>query len=99
MHRTVARLRPLAHACGLVGASVVVSLLALPGVSLAADRPATPSNFASVFSSAQAGDTVLLASGDYGTFNGGSKSGMVTIKEQSGATARFSSISLVSTKN
>ncbi|MBA4386695.1 MAG: hypothetical protein C0404_01870, partial [Verrucomicrobia bacterium] len=38
------------------------------------------------FSSAQAGDTILLASGNYGQFQGGVKSGRVTIRLQPGAT-------------
>jgi fibronectin type 3 domain-containing protein len=46
---------------------------------------ATPANFSSVFSSAQGGDTVLLASGNYSTFNGGAKASMVVIAPESGA--------------
>lgn len=53
----------------------------------AATLSATPSTFAQVFADAQPGDTILLASGDYGTFTGGMKSGEVTIKEADGASA------------
>jgi hypothetical protein len=63
-----------------------LTLVALPGAARAADRPADPSNLASVFAAAQPGDTVLLASGSY-TFQGGIKAGMVTVKPQPGATA------------
>ena len=62
-------------------------MLLSPAGARATDRTATPSTFASVFASAQGGDRILLASGDYGTWSGGSKSGMVTITEQPGATA------------
>jgi hypothetical protein len=50
-----------------------------------ADLPATPATLASVFAAAQGGDTILLASGDYGTFEGGVKSGRVTFRIQPGA--------------
>ncbi|HWC25816.1 MAG TPA: LamG-like jellyroll fold domain-containing protein [Solirubrobacteraceae bacterium] len=40
-----------------------------------------------MFAAAGAGDTILLASGDYGTFRGGLKPGLVTIRPQEGATA------------
>jgi hypothetical protein len=59
------------------------------GTASAADLTATPSTLSSVFASAQAGDTILLASGDYGRFTGGMKSGMVTLKPQPGATPRI----------
>jgi len=63
--------------------------LAASGASAAraADLQATPSNFGSVFSSARGGDTIHLASGNYGTFSGGSKSSTVTITPASGASA------------
>src|SRR4051794_21967700 len=73
----------------LVVTGVVASLAAL-GLAPAAradDRPATPATFAAVFDAAQPGDTVLLASGEYGTFPGKLEPGMVTIKAQPGATA------------
>ncbi|WP_027005891.1 right-handed parallel beta-helix repeat-containing protein [Conexibacter woesei] len=46
---------------------------------------ATTSTFASAFSNAAGGATICLASGNYGTFTGGSKSSQVTIKPASGA--------------
>jgi hypothetical protein len=55
--------------CGLMSATAVQ----------AASLQATSSSFGSVFSGAKAGDVIHLAAGDYGTFNGGSKSGTVTI--------------------
>ena len=66
-------------------AVVTLSIFGLPAGASAADLQANPSNLASVFSSAQPGDRILLASGSY-TFNGGSKSGRVTLTPQSGAT-------------
>src|SRR3954449_12949334 len=59
--------------------SFVVAALAaiLPGVAGAADFHATPSSFASMFSQAQSGDTVYLASGGYGSWGGGGKAGVV----------------------
>ena len=73
----------------LLAAFAALFVLLTTGSASAAERAATTSNFASTFSAAQGGDTILLASGDYGTFNGGSKASMVTIKEQSGATAKM----------
>jgi hypothetical protein len=61
--------------------------VALPATAGAATLNATPSNLASVFSSAQAGDVIELASGSYGNFGGSAKSGTVTIRPQAGATA------------
>lgn len=46
---------------------------------------ATTSTFAANWTSASGGDTILLASGNYGTFNGGSKSSVVTIKPEASA--------------
>jgi Concanavalin A-like lectin/glucanases superfamily/Right handed beta helix region len=71
------RLALLASAC---------ALLALPVAAQANVLHATPANLSSVFGSAQAGDTVLLASGSYGTFQGGMKPGMVTLAPEPGAT-------------
>jgi hypothetical protein len=72
--------------------TIVVSVLAVtaalvPGAAQATDFHATPSTFASMFSQAQAGDTVYLASGSYGSWNGGAKSGMVTVAADAGASA------------
>jgi hypothetical protein len=54
--------------------------------SRAADLTATPATLKAVFSSAQGGDRILLATGNYGQFTGGTKSGLVTIRPQAGAT-------------
>lgn len=67
-------------------AAVGTGLFAASAAS-AAELPATTSNLAGVFASAQPGDTVRLASGNYGTFNGGAKAGTVTLAPQAGATA------------
>jgi hypothetical protein len=49
------------------------------------NRSATnASTLASQFAAATAGQTICLASGGYGTFTGGQKSGMVTIRSASG---------------
>jgi hypothetical protein len=75
----------------LISSFVVVALAALlPGVAAAADLHATPSTFASMFSQAQSGDTVFLASGSYGSWNGGAKSGMVTVAADAGASPTMS---------
>src|SRR5689334_15847662 len=63
-----------------------VCFTALSAVARAADLTATPTTLSSVFGSAKGGDRILLASGDYGTFKGGSKTSMVTITPQTGAT-------------
>ena len=52
------------------------------------DRTATnATTLASQWSAATAGQTICLATGSYGTFAAGAKSGVVTVKPQSGATA------------
>ena len=58
--------------------TIAVALLAAPTAD-AIERHATPSNLTTVFSNARANDTIRLASGNYGTFRGGIKSGMVTL--------------------
>ena len=60
---------------------------AAPPRAHAADLQATPSTFASVFAGAKGGDRILLATGDYGRFSGGSKSSMLTLAAQPGAIA------------
>jgi hypothetical protein len=67
--------------------ALAFAAIAAPGVASAADLNATPSNLSSVYSSAQGGDVIHLASGNYGSFGGGSKSSVVTLTPQSGATA------------
>jgi hypothetical protein len=61
-----------------------------PMTSRAADLTATPESFASVWSQAQGGDRILLASGSYGEFSGGSKGSTVTIMPERGASASMS---------
>ena len=55
----------------LVASMLAVMAALVPVAAQAADSHATPSSFASMFSAAQGGDTVFLASGSYGSFNGG----------------------------
>lgn len=56
---------------------------------------ATTANFATQVAATNPGQTLCLASGDYGTFNGVSKSSPgITIREQDGATATFSTINM-----
>lgn len=59
-----------------------------PATAGAATLNATPADFARVLSSAQPGDTILLASGDYGRVKGAMKPGpeRVTLKAADGAT-------------
>src|SRR6266508_3926252 len=71
-------------------AALAVAAIAAPGVASAADLNATPSNLSSVYSSAQGGDVIHLAAGNYGSFGGGAKSSVVTLTPQSGATATMS---------
>src|SRR3954465_12291644 len=77
------------HLCAAL-AVLVVLLMAAPGIAGAADFHATPSSFASVFSQAQGGDTVYLASGSYGSWNGGAKSSMVVVAADAGASPSMS---------
>jgi hypothetical protein len=57
----------------------------LPAQAPGAERPANPSNLSSVFASAAPGDVVVLASGNYGTFEGGHKPRVVTLRPAPGA--------------
>jgi hypothetical protein len=59
-------------------------IFAAPVGVRAASLSATPSNLSSVFGSAKSGDTISLAAGDYGTFRGGAKTGMVTLRAAAG---------------
>ena len=68
--------------------AVAATLVATPAAD-AVEHTATPATLPSVFASAQGGDTILLASGDYGTFHGGMKSSPVTLTPQSGATVNM----------
>ena len=67
---------------------MAATLVAAPAAD-AVERTATPATLPSVFASAQGGDTILLASGDYGTFHGGMKSSPVTLTPQPGATVNM----------
>jgi hypothetical protein len=66
---------------------------------------ATTANFASTFSGATGGQTICLAAGNYGTFNGGTKSSpgvVITSDTAAGATQAnviFSSVSLGGAQN
>jgi hypothetical protein len=81
-HRSLVR---LVIALAVLAASIVAA-----GPARAADLQATPSTLASVYASAQGGDVIHLAAGNYGSFSGGSKSSVVTLTPQPGATATIS---------
>src|SRR4051812_19995301 len=68
---------------GLVVAVTLGLVVALP--VRAAVRTATPATLDGVFGSAQPGDVIELAAGNYGQFNGGQKGGTVTLRPQPGA--------------
>src|SRR4051795_6786157 len=70
--------------------TVAASATLLPSAARAADFHATPSSFASMFSQAQGGDTVYLASGSYGSWSGGAKSSMVVVAADAGASPTMS---------
>jgi hypothetical protein len=75
------------HCCVIAVAATLLAALAGPAGGQAADRNATPANFASVVSSARGGEVIHLAAGDYGSFAGASKPSMVTIKAEAGVQA------------
>src|SRR3954470_20176127 len=76
---------------GLILVSTVAASVALlPSAARATDFHATPSSFASMFSQAQGGDTVYLASGSYGSWGGGAKSSMVVLAADAGASPSMS---------
>jgi hypothetical protein len=77
-------------ALALVALGVVACGASHPNRAAAATTNATTANLQSVFNSAQPGDVITLASGSYGNFSGGAKSGMVTIKPQDGASVTMS---------
>ena len=70
-----------------LGLPALAVVLLIPSAASAADLQATPSNLASVFSSAQGGDVIHLAAGSYGSFSGGKKTSMVTLQADSGVSA------------
>jgi hypothetical protein len=84
--RGLPRRRPLARALSACVGAVGI-LLVTPALSPAAVLPAAPGNLAAVFAAANPGDVILLAPGDYGTFTGGQKAGVVTIQPAPGAGA------------
>ena len=73
----------VSHHNRLILLTAVCSLLCAN--ARAATLHSTTANFASTFSSAQGGDTILLAAGNYGSFSGGSKASMVTISPDTAA--------------
>ena len=77
--------RPILSPRSIIPALAVAATLAATSPADAVERTATPETLQSVFGSAHGGDTILLASGDYGTFHGGTKSGLVTLTPQPGA--------------
>jgi Big-like domain-containing protein len=80
--------RCLARLAGAL--AVLVASLSAAGPTWADDLDATPSTLASVYASAQGGDVIHLAAGNYGSFAGGSKPAVVTLTPQPGATATIS---------
>jgi hypothetical protein len=68
----------------------LIAALAAPSSSSATVLTASPATLGGVFVSAQAGDTILLTAGDYGTFSGGIKPGLVTLRPQPGAAVSMS---------
>jgi hypothetical protein len=75
-----------------------VSVHVSNGASSPCDLNATPQSFSAQVSAAKPGQTLCLAGGDYGTFSGASKAGLVTVKAVSGAAASME-ISFSSAKN
>lgn len=69
---------------GLAGVNVYVGSPTLPGSGVTCDLNATTANFSSQVSASSNGQTICLATGDYGTFNGTNKS--ITIRPQASAT-------------
>ena len=74
------------HVLGGLIALLTLAFAGIPGRAVAAEIPVAPATFENAFAAAQPGDTLLLASGNYGRFEGAMKPGEVTIKAQSRAT-------------
>lgn len=74
---------------GTAAIAGAVLLATLPGATASTEKTATPGTLAGIFADAQGGDTILLASGDYGKFDGAMKSGEVVLRAQPGATVTF----------
>lgn len=66
-------------------AVLAMAMFAVPGSAPATELPATPQTLRSVFAGAQAGDTIRLAAGNYGRFEGALKPGTVTLTPQPNA--------------
>jgi hypothetical protein len=82
------------------------ALLSLPGICAAqcTYSNVTTSTFASTLAGASGGSTICLAPGNYGQFNGASKSGMVTIQPDTAhggnqANVTFGGINFLSASN
>ncbi len=69
--------------------AALASALTLVLPSAASAVSARPATLDSVFASATGGDTIELAAGNYGTFQGSPKSGLVTLAAQPGAAVRM----------
>src|SRR3954451_3077493 len=67
-------------------------MLASPTGAYATDVPATPDTLASAFAAASGGDTIRLAAGDYGAFEGSDKPGNVTLAPAPAASATIAPI-------
>lgn len=81
-----------------VAAFALAAWLGMAPTAGAAVLPATPANFTAVFGAAGGGDTIELASGDYGRFTGGAKPSTVTIRPAAGA-AVIMSVGFSSARN
>ena len=75
----------------MLACSVLVVMAVVPERSAATVRNASnAAELKAAFDASTGGDTILLASGSYGLFHGGMKSGMVTIQPAPGASASMS---------
>ncbi len=82
MHHALTHWRRI---CAAVLAASAAAAILVSATAWAAELNAGPSNLGSVFGGAAGGDTILLASGNYGTFGGAMKGGEVTLKSAPGA--------------
>lgn len=71
----------------LLLSALFAGLLVVPASAPAAELSASASSLRSVYAAASSGDVIRLASGDYGSFTGGTRSGTVTVTAQAGAVA------------
>ena len=82
----------------------LLALLLTASLAGAANVRATTATFSAVFNAAAGGDVISLAPGNYGSFNGGTKSSMVTIQPDASAGGTqanviFSSANLATAQN